>query len=333
MLSLTGVIDRLNIPYTDTSRDRTIGWLSLGVMVIASSTYNSFAKTLTDAVSPITLVLLSEMLTMFFVLLSFGVVPTFQRLLKLPRAQLKPLLAIGVLSGILAPLMWFQGLHHSSVVNASLFSNTEMLFLTILAVVLLKESFTRAHALSLATILAGLLVIVLKGFTQSIELQSGDLLLTLSCLTYGFGSIIFRRYLNHADPQVVILCRSLTAVSAFFLFSPFIPHTLPQDVAAFPVQAVPVLLGFGFVSRFLNGFSFYEAMERLPLTTVSLSLNFPVIGSILFGAWMLGERVESYHWVGGALIIAGALLLELTGSHGTKSQREKHLLHGHPRRI
>jgi hypothetical protein len=52
-----------------------LGWIALGVMVLSSSTYNAFAKVLTGVLSPITLVFMSEMLTGFFVLLSFGTVP------------------------------------------------------------------------------------------------------------------------------------------------------------------------------------------------------------------------------------------------------------------
>jgi drug/metabolite transporter (DMT)-like permease len=206
-----------------------------------------------------------------------------------------------------------------------------MVFLTLLAVVVLRESFHRAHALSIFTILGGIIIIALRGFTDGIELSVGDFIVVVSCLCYATGGIVFRKFLPHADPNIVILTRSMVGMTAFFLLSPFVSHPLVAEIAAFPLQVLPVLLGFAFISRFLNLFSFYEAMERLPVTTVSLCLNLPVIGSILFSAWFLGESVELYHFVGGAFIIAGALMLEMAGMHPSEQHLDKHLRHGNMR--
>jgi drug/metabolite transporter (DMT)-like permease len=332
-MHLNTLAQRLHFPWAQTPRYTAIGWISLAVMLVCASTYNVFAKLLTDVLSPLSLVFVSELLTAFFVLFSFGTVPTFQRVLKMPRSTWLPILCISLCSGILGPLLWFSGLHGSSVVNAALFSNAEMLFLTLLGVIVVRETFTRIHSLSLVTIVAGLGVIVLKGFTETVTFQIGDVLLLLSCLSYSVGSILFRKYLHKSDPQVVILCRSLSAVAGFFLLSPFLSHNLAAEISAFPIQSIPVLLGFAFISRFLNVFSFYEAVEHLPLTTVSLSLNITVVGSIAFSTWMLHETLEPYHLLGGALVIGGALLLEFAGIHPTERHLEEHLHQGNPRRI
>ncbi len=135
--------------------NQAIGLAALVVMTVCASTYNAFAKSLTDVLSPITLVFLSEALTGFFVLLSFGTLPTLRKLLRLERRMLPPLLTIGILNGILGPLLWFVGLHHSTSINASLFGNAEMVFLTLLAVLVLREGFSRVHGLSILTMSPG----------------------------------------------------------------------------------------------------------------------------------------------------------------------------------
>ena len=319
------VLQRFHIPWRDTSKDGLIGWAAVACMFVCASTYNTFAKSLGESLNPITLVFLSELLTGFFVLFSFGTVPTLRKVAHLPKASLKPLLCIGVISGVVAPLLWFAGLQHTSVLNAALFSNTEMLFLTLFGVLFMGEIFSRMHAMSILTIVFGLVVIVLKGFSESFEPQMGDAFLVLACASYGIGSIIFRKYLHHGEPQIVMLFRSLTAVAVFIAASPFLSHSLVAEITAFPLQAVPLLIGFAFVSRFLAVFSFYEAMDHLPLSTVSLSMNFPLIGSVAFGAWFYAEPILPYHLVGGALIIAGALALEIAGIHGSDRHLQQHL--------
>lgn len=304
---------------------RSIGWISLFVCILSASTYNTFAKILTGALSPLTLFFVSELLTGFFVILSYGFMPVIRSILRVPKKHIVPLICIGITNGTIAPLLLFPGLKMSTAVNASLFGNMEMVFLIILAVLVLREPFRREHFLSVATMLAGILIIALRGFTEGLQLYAGDVLLILSSLSFAVGSILFRKYLHHTEPQIVLFVRAAVAITVFFLISPFISHPLIEEIRVFPLAMLPVLLGFGFISRFLNIFSFYEALDRLPVTIVSLFNNLTMVSSIAFAWWMLREPIASYHLTGGLLIILGAILLEVSGVHRTTRHLENHL--------
>lgn len=304
---------------------RSIGWIALAVCILTASTYNVFAKILTGAISPLTLFFVSELLTGFFVTFSYGFMPVVRGLLQVKRKCVLPLLCIGLTNGTIAPLLLFPGLKMSSAVNASLFGNMEMVFLILLAVIALREPFRREYALSVCTMIAGMLIIALRGFTEGVELRMGDILLVLSSLSFATGSAIFRKYLHHLEPQIVLFVRSGVAITCFFLISPFLQHPLIEEIRAFPLAMLPVLIGFGFISRFLNIFSFYEALDRLPVTVVSLFSNLTVITSILFAWWILREPIAWYHIAGGILIVLGTLILEATGTHPTPRHLELHL--------
>lgn len=303
---------------------QTIGWASLFVSITAASTYNSFAKVLGGTFSGLTLLFLSEALMGTFVVISFGLMPTLKRLIGLPTKMICAMIVVGLLSSTLAPLLFFQGLQSTSAVNASLFSNSEMVFLILLAVFVLREEFTRIHALSISTIAAGMLVITLQG-GGIFGLHRGDLLILLSGLTFASGSMIYRTLLHHLEPHVILLVRSTTAVCCFFLVSPFIEHPLIEEIQAMPLALLPVLIAFGFMSRFLNVFTFYEALERLPVTTVSMFSNFAIIASALFAHFYLGEPITIFHMIGGGMILAGGLLLEFVGTHPSEQHLENHL--------
>jgi len=295
------------------------------VCILSASTYNTFAKILTGAISPLTLFFVSELLTGLIVSLSYGFMPVVRSLFKVKKASVLPLICIGFTNGTLAPLLLFPGLKMSSAVNASLFGNMEMVFLILLAVIVLHEPFRREHALSVCTMLAGMFIIALRGFTEGLQFHGGDILLVLSGLSFATGSILFRKYLHHIEPQIVLFVRSAVAITCFFLISPFIHHPLIDEIRAFPLAILPVLLGFGFISRFLNIFSFYEALDRLPVTLVSLFSNLTMITSILFAWWMLAEPIAGYHVAGGIMIILGTLILEVSGTHPTPKHLELHL--------
>lgn len=315
------------LPFGRRDRDSTriVGWTALCVCVLAAGTYNTFAKILTGSLSPLTLFFLSELLTGFFVLLSFGVMPVLSSFVKLKRKDLLSMIAVGLTSGTMAPLLLFSGLRMSTAVNASLFGGMEPVFMLLLAVVVLGEAFGKRHLLSGAAIMLGMLVITLHGFSAQIDLNAGDALLVGSSFVFATGSILFRKYLHRVEPHLVLFARTSVAVMCFFLASPFIEHPLIEELREFPLQILPVLLGFAFISRFLNVFSFYQALDRLAVTTVSLVTNLTLIVSIALARFVLLEPVAWYHIAGGALIVLGTLWLEVAGLYPSKEHLEKHL--------
>lgn len=307
-----------------------VGWIALGIAVLASSTHSSFAKELLSVLSPLSLLFLAEALTAFFVLLSFGVLPTLREIARLERKYFVPLLALGIFNGIIAPAILFTGLRQTTAINAELFGRSEMVAMIIFAMLFLREEhFTRAHAIGGSLIVFGTIFIALRGFHEELLIARGDLLILLATATYAVGSTIFKRYLFEVPPQLVIMGRSTVALLLFTLLNPFFEHPLREELRAFPFEFLPALLGFGFIARFLNLFSFYEAVDHLPVSTVSLALSLNIIGGTTFAALYLGEHFAWYHMIGGAFIVLGTMLLQILGMHPSEKDLEKHIRQHH----
>ncbi len=290
-----------------------VGWLAMGVAIVGGSTFNGFAKVLTGALSPISLIFVSEVLTLTFVLLSFGTLPTLRLLVSVPHEKRLPLFIVGMCSGLLGPLLWFWGLSNTEAVNAAFFGKADILILIILSHFMLNERFARGQVLGAVTIAIGVLTIVLQGFTANLSFQFGDILVLIATASYATGSIVFRRYLPGVAPEVAMLVRSVTGITAFFLISPFLTHPIIEEVINFPLALIPALLGFGFLARFLNTFSYYEAIERIPLSSASLVDTSEIILGALFAYLYVGEPLAWYHFMGGALIILGTVMFEILG--------------------
>ncbi|MDD5624097.1 MAG: DMT family transporter [Candidatus Peribacteraceae bacterium] len=295
------------------SRALSTGWVALFVMILAGSTNPAFGKQLTGTFSPLSMLLLSEVLMLLFAMLSFGFLPTFRHLLKIRRRQLLFLVIAGSINGIIAPLCWFSGLHATSAVNAELFSMTEMIFLMLLSVFVLRQPLGRSHVFGGTIVLFGVTTVALQGFTDGLTLGRGDLFIMLSCFLFAMGGTIVRKELHRLEPQLIILVRSAIAISFFFLISPFRERPFIDEVQLFPLVLLPILLSYGFVSRFLLVFSYYEAIERLPVATFSLFSTLVVAGATLFAHFYLGEPIHWYQAAGGGLIIFGASLVHLQG--------------------
>ncbi len=272
------------------------------------------------------LVFISEFLVLLFVVFSFGLLPIIRTCMSLGRSNILQLLTIGCLSGIIGPLLWFTGLSNTSAVNANFFGKAEMLFVLFFAWAFLHERLTRPHLLAAASITTGLVIIALHGFTEAIIPRTGDLLIIFATISFAASNSIYSKYLHHVPSHIALCSRSFIAVCSFFLISPFIPHSLYSEMEQFPFALIPALVGFGFISRFINSVAFYESIERLPMSSIALVGSIDVILSTIVTYAMLGEYVGWYHFLGGACIILGTLLLEILHeprSHHAAEQRQQ----------
>lgn len=300
-----------------------IGWVALSTSILAGSTYNSFAKILSPALTPLSLVFISELLVLVFVVASFGALPIVRRCFSLTKRDAAWLLIIGMINGLVGPGLWFTGLSMTSAVNAGFFGKIEMIFLLVCASLFLKERITRTHVLAMCTILAGMIVISLKGFTEGLQpIQAGDALIVCAALSFAMGSVLCSKFARHLPPHILLAARSTTAITGFLAISFFIPHTLAAEVQSFPVALIPALIGFGFISRFINSVSFYEALEHLPVSTITLTGAVDVILGTVVAYAILAEPLYWYHLLGGAFLVSGMLILELLGTKRTPKDIE-----------
>ena len=248
-----------------------------------------------------------------------------KHLLKLKRDQILPFLLIAVTNGVVAPVLWFTGLAQTSAVNAELFGRTETLFLLLLSVLILHQKTNRSHLIGGSVIVFGVLIVALRGFDEALVLRFGDALIIAASLIFAIGGVFIHKYLHNVEPQVLIAVRSLIALSVFFIVSPFIEHPFIDELKTLPLTLIPVLLAFGFISRFLSIFSFYKAIERLSIPTFSLMATLTVASSTLFAHFYLGEPIHWYQALGAGLIILGAVLVHVTGLHPSEHHIKHHL--------
>ena len=214
-------------------------------------------------------------------------------------------------------------------INAELFIRAEVIFLVLLAVAFLGEKLKRQHIVGAICVFLGVAIVTLRGFTESLTLSRGDGYILLAALFYACGGILYKKKLHTVEPELMIFCRTCIALAVFFLSSPFMHHTLIEELQHFPTELIIALLGYGFLARFVNLFSFYESIERLPVRTVSLLLNLGLVGSIGFASVYLNAPILPYHLAGAGFILIGSVLMEIESLTGGRWHFVALLKHRH----
>lgn len=269
------------------------------------------------------------MLGGIFVAMFFGIVPIMKKLGKLTKAEKKPLILCTVINSTIAPYLWFRGLHATSAINAELFSRAEMLFMILLSILFIHETFNKRHAISLGIILFGLLCVALQGFTNGIALQFGDFLIISSALAYAIGGMIVKKYLHGIQPEIIILCRAMVAATAFVFLLPITGVEMTGELSIINPQILLALLGYGFISKFLGVYGFYQAIDNLSVRTVSMAGTLTVVGGMIFANLYLHEPIHWYQVVGGAFIVIGVLSANRKGMHKNMAAEEHHIRQHH----
>lgn len=309
------------------SRSISIGWIGLTIAIICGSTSTTFAKQLTSAFSPLSLLFVSESIVLLFTVLSFGIVPLIEELIKHRKKYFFPLFFVGITNSVIAPLLVFTGLHLSQAINAELYLRTYGIFLFIFASIFLKEKISRTDIFALTLTFSGVAIVAMQGFTSGLMPESGDLLVLAGAVTYAVGGVVFKKQLHVLHPELVLFVRGATAMIFFFLVSPFIETNFLVEIKAFPLVLLSALVGYGLISRFLYLFGYYESIERLPIHTVALFLPLMTVGSLFFSSIILKEAVLWYHIAGGAMIILGSVVMQFSLKHFKPKQLSWHLRH------
>ncbi len=280
--------------------------------LLFEGTYNALAKDITHFLSPLSLVILSEGLTAFFVVATIGLVTLTRELFRANGKQLFTGMLIGILNSALAPYLWFLGLQYTTAVNASILYGSEILFLLFFNYLFLCEKINRTQLQGASIVLAGVVLIATQGFQFGFMIHLGDVLILLANMVFSLGTILFKKNLSHMHPEAALFLRNISGIVTAVFVSTLLDHPFVREISSFPIQYVSSLLAFAFFSRFLNLSFFYGALERLPATTCGLIMNGVPLSGMFFAAVMLHEKVLPYHIVGASLIIMGLMLEQIS---------------------
>jgi drug/metabolite transporter (DMT)-like permease len=222
-------------------------------------------------------------------------------------------------------LIQFHGLARTTVSHASLMVGSMPVLLGLAAVLFAGERLDQIGWLALIGSTIGTALVVLGGHhrasSQSGPSLEGDLLVVISLCT-ALAWVLLSKKLMLCHSPVAVTAQTIlsgTAMLAIWVFgpalaNPWLEHKFPLPPLAHVSFVAWTALAIGGVACTAATTLLWNwGIHRVPASRAGVFLNIePVLGSIL-GVRLLGEHLGPYAWLGGALILAAAIVLTTRG--------------------
>jgi drug/metabolite transporter (DMT)-like permease len=223
------------------------------------------------------------------------------------RRDLRPLLGLTVLGGMVGPICLVQGLTLLSAGSASLLLNLEAVFTLLIAVLIGGEHLSRLGLIAAVLILSGA-VLLTDGSLNGATLQ-GTLLISGACLAWGIDNNLSQR-LSLRDPLQISLLKAIGASAPMLILALAVGQTLP----AWPVLLA--LLSIGAVGYGLSIWLDLLALRHLGAAREAVVFSTAPFVGVLFSVLVLREAFTSGMAMASVLMLLGvAVLLKENHAH------------------
>ncbi|WP_421621698.1 DMT family transporter [Alkalilimnicola ehrlichii] len=281
------------------------------------------ARATSEWFPPFTLSFLRWVLALLIILpFAWGQIRAYRNTIRRHWRILWVLAALSV--GLFNTLLYLAA-QFTTATNITLVNSTMPVVIGLMALLFFGQR-PRSHEL-LGIVLAflGVLAIVSQGDREvllNLELNPGDLVMLLAVCCWGLYSLLLKRY-GPDIPAVPML-----AVMVAMGIPVIVPFLVWELIMVGPVQGtvmemLPPLIYVGIFPSLLAYLFWNNGVHVLgPARTALFIYLVPVFGSAL-AILFLGERLEPYHGVGAAAILAG-LYVATRGLPGRRPVEEEH---------
>jgi drug/metabolite transporter (DMT)-like permease len=203
-------------------------------------------------------------------------------------------------------LLQFYALSITTVSHAALMVGTMPVILAVGAAVFAHERMDRVGWLALAGSTCGAALIALGRGGGGSTLK-GDLLVVVSLMIALFWILLNKRLMERHS-HVVVTAYGLLLGTAMLTVWVLLQYGMPP-VSGVSTKAWMALAASGVLCTASTTLLWNWGITQVPASQAGVLLNMePLIGSLL-GVLVLGERLGPSAWVGGAMILAAAVML------------------------
>ncbi|MEE9102700.1 MULTISPECIES: DMT family transporter [Pseudomonas] len=224
------------------------------------------------------------------------------------RANLWKIVTLGLLGMAVYQCLAYYAAALTSATNMGIILSLMPLMSLALAALLLGHRMSVAALLGALVSLAGVLLVITQGNPHQLlshGVNLGDGMMIVATLAYGVYGVLLKKWALPLPPLVMLYLQVLVAILAL------LPLYLASPHQGLNAANLPLVLYAALFASIVGALSWMQGVARMGPSRMSLFFNLLPVLTAAIAAVVLGERLTSYHLVGGALTLAGVLLAEL----------------------
>lgn len=235
----------------------------------------------------------------------------FNQVKKIQTKQLAQLIFIGLIGGSIPFYLFFIGLQLIGAQNANIIHKSLFVWVSLLAVIFLKEKFNLIYLISFIFVFLGNFYFLPAKFS----LGKGELLVFAATLFWAIENIVAKKILKNISSELVGLFRMGIGAITLLGFGVICGKSGLFIKLNFN-QLLTIFVGGSILSFYV--YFWYKALKHAPVSLVVLILTFStVIGSILNGSF---ARVKiQLNDISSSLLITTAIFLALSQAFVNRS--------------
>ncbi|QEY64860.1 DMT family transporter [Metapseudomonas lalkuanensis] len=291
------------------SRAVTLAWLGLLVASVFWAGNALVARAFHDAIPPFTLAFWRWSLALA-ILLPFVARPMWEHRSALCRAGWRLLVVAALGISTYSVLLYFAA-RTTVAINLTLLNTCLPLATFIGAGVLLNEWPPRRAWLGMAVATCGLLVLIAQGQLAQLAALSfnpGDLIMLLAVVDWALYTLLLRRWNNYFKLPPLVLLGALVACGVPMLLPFYLLELASGQRFELSAENFAAIGYTGLCASLLAYLLWNQGIRVLGVAKAVLTNYLMPVFTALLGYLLLGEGLQAYHWLGGAMIFAGLLL-------------------------
>jgi len=300
----------------DSISDKKWGYLSVLSATVLFGIWNTFSKILLQDLDPLALSALVYCIAgIFLAALRFsGFNNKLMGMLDskseaetfMSRRDYLILIITAIAGSVIAPVVYLNGLNQITAVNASLLMNAEVLFIIVIGIFILKESFQKREGIGLILLLIGTIFLATNGNINefSVTENFGSLLVIAAAFFWSIDTTMSKFLSNKRDLLGVSALKCTIGGIILLIMSLILGLNLKV-----PLNHLPYLLFIGFVSI---GFSFvmiYYSIRKIGSTRTGSIFPFSSLFGAIFAFIILKEPFTLTQLSFGLLMLLGVFII------------------------
>lgn len=290
-------------------KSKKFGYFSAILSALCFGSVSTLAKPTLDAINPLVLT------CTIYLISAIALTPaTLKKKASFRRNDLMLILGVSIAGAVIAPLLFFYGLHLTTASNTAVISNIEIVFTVLIAILFFKEKINRIGYAGLTMVTVGAMVVTsnLKFSDSYFNLDVGSVLVIGSALFWAIDNNISKIITKRMD--ILKIAQLKSGIGGIILLGVLFATKIPVLI---PFNEIPFVLLLGIVGFAFSLFCFLKALHFIGVVKTIVIFATSSVFGLIFAVIFLHEQVSVYQVIAISVMILGIYMINRKGQIDT----------------